>query len=91
MASELIDRKTAPFDPKRFEDHYTEAVRELIDARCHDKQARDKQIEIDEGTDEAAGGAKVIDLVEALRRSVKGAGKKSSGGKGGGSGRRKAG
>ncbi|MEN2977815.1 Ku protein (plasmid) [Tistrella bauzanensis] len=87
MASELIDRKTAPFDPKRFEDHYTAAVRELIEAKSHDKQ-----VEIDEGTDEATGGgAKVIDLVEALRRSVKGAGKKSGGGKGGGSGRRKAG
>lgn len=82
MAAELIDRKTAPFDPQRFEDHYTQAVRELIDAK-----ARDKQVDVDEGTDEAGGGgAKVIDLVEALRRSVKGGGKKSGGG-----GRRKAG
>ena len=64
LARELIARKTAPFDPERFQDHYTEALRELIDAKSKHRKA----VSID---DEApTGGAKVIDLVEALRRSV---------------------
>jgi DNA end-binding protein Ku len=64
LARELIARKTAPFDPERFHDHYTEALRELIDAKAKHR----KPVSIE---DEApTGGAKVIDLVEALRRSV---------------------
>jgi len=65
LARELIARKTAPFDPQRFHDHYTEALRELIDAKAKHR----KPVSID---DEApTGGAKIIDLVEALRRSVR--------------------
>jgi len=64
LAKELIARKTAPFDPDRFHDHYTEALQELIDAKVKHR----KPVSIDE--DEPTGGAKVIDLVEALRRSV---------------------
>jgi len=65
LAEELIERKTGPFDPKRFEDHYTAALRELIDAKTQNR----KTVEVDE--DEPTGGGKVIDLVEALKRSVR--------------------
>lgn len=68
LARELIDRKSGPFHPERFKDSYTEAVRELIDAKIHRKKA----IQVDEG-EAPGGGAKVIDLVEALKRSVRGA------------------
>ena len=78
LARELIDRKSAPFDPERFKDSYTEAVRELIDAKVHRKKA----VQVDEG-EEPSGGAKVIDLVEALKRSVRNGGSRA--------GRRKAG
>ena len=64
LARELIARKTAPFDPEKFHDHYTEALRELIDAKAKHR----KPVAIDE--DVPSGGAKVIDLVEALKRSV---------------------
>jgi len=64
LARELIARKTAPFDPQRFHDHYTEALRELIDAKAKHR----KPVSIDE--EGPTGGAKVIDLVAALRRSV---------------------
>ena len=64
LAKELIARKTAPFDPERFHDHYTEALRELIDAKSKHRKA----VSIED--EEPTGGAKVIDLVEALRRSV---------------------
>jgi DNA end-binding protein Ku len=68
LAQELIDRKSAPFDPRRFVDQYTQAVRELIDAHAK----RKKPVSV--GEEEApSGGAKVIDLVEALKRSVKSA------------------
>lgn len=70
LAEELIERKTAPFDPKDFKDQYTEAVRELIEA----KAKRKKPIAVAE-EEAPGGGAQVIDLVEALKRSVKGGGK----------------
>jgi DNA end-binding protein Ku len=69
LARELIERKSAPFDPGRFKDSYTEAVRELIDAKVHRKKA----IQVDDA-EEPSGGAKVIDLVEALKRSVRSSG-----------------
>lgn len=72
LAEELIARKSAPFDPRGFKDQYTEAVRELIEAKAKKK----KPIEVEE--DRETGGAEVIDLVEALKRSVKGGGKSSA-------------
>ncbi|MEP9374095.1 hypothetical protein [Mesorhizobium sp. KR1-2] len=33
IASLLIDKKTSHFDPPKFEDHYEEALRELIEAK----------------------------------------------------------
>lgn len=68
LAQELIDRKSAPFDPRRFQDQYTQALRELIDAHAK----RRKPVAVGE-EDRPSGGAKVIDLVEALKRSVKNA------------------
>ena len=65
LAGELIDRKSAPYDPSRFQDQYSTALRELIDAKAEQR----KPVAID---DEPRGGAKIIDLVEALKRSVKG-------------------
>lgn len=64
LATELIERKSAPFDPGRFEDQYTNTLRALIDA----KAKRRAPVEVDE--EEPSGGATVIDLVEALKRSV---------------------
>jgi DNA end-binding protein Ku len=64
LARELIARKTAPFDPERFHDHYTEALRDLIDAKAKHR----KPVSVDES--EPSGGARIIDLVDALKRSV---------------------
>ena len=65
LAKELIERKAAPFDAERFRDHYTEALRELIDMRAEDTGA---SIEVEE--EEPSSGGRIIDLVEALKRSV---------------------
>lgn len=68
LAGELINRKTAPFDPSAFHDRYAQALRRLIDARAKHQ----KLVEVEDEEPEGAG--KVIDLVEALKRSVRPAG-----------------
>lgn len=87
LAAELIERKTSAFEPARFKDNYTRALRQLIDAK-----AADKSVELgEEAAEETGGGGKVVDLVEALRRSVKDSGKASGKTRPARSGRRKAG
>lgn len=75
LAKELIARKAKPFDPKAFKDGYTVAVKAMIDAKLKNKQPVDiGEDELDDGR-----GAKVIDLVEALKRSVRGGAKDDAG------------
>lgn len=64
LAEELIERKAKPFDPKAFSDPYEAALRELIDAKVENRPPED--------IDEPQIGAKVIDLMEALKKSVGG-------------------
>ena len=71
LAEELIEKKTKKFDPAAFKDSYEEALRELIDAKAEHRQVR--QIE------ETRPAAQVINLMDALRKSVKGGGKENSG------------
>jgi DNA end-binding protein Ku len=66
LASELIGKKTKKFDPKDFHDKYTDALKELIEAKQEKRAPR--QIE------EAELPSNVINLMDALKRSV---GKKS--------------
>jgi DNA end-binding protein Ku len=66
LAEDLIRRKTAKFDPDRFHDRYTEALRQVIEAKAK------HQVAVADVTDETpADRGNVIDLVEALRRSVR--------------------
>lgn len=67
LAKELIERKSADFDPEAFKDKYTDALRSLIEARS--KKTKPIEVEDEELPSE---GAQVIDLVEALKRSVRG-------------------
>lgn len=67
LARELIERKSGPFDPDKFRDTYTEAVRELVES----KAKHGKPVQVEEEQEPAGGGAKVIDLVEALKKSVR--------------------
>ncbi|HWK86099.1 MAG TPA: Ku protein [Xanthobacteraceae bacterium] len=72
LAEELIKKKSKKFDPAAFKDSYEEALRELIEAKAEHRQVR--QIE------ETRPTAQVIDLMEALRKSVgKGGDEKASG------------
>ena len=65
LAMELIKRKAAEFNPSEFKDGYEAAVRELVEAKI--KHAPIPQDEI-----EAPRRAKVVNLMDALRKSVGG-------------------
>lgn len=62
LAKELIKRKTKAFDPRKFTDDYEVALRELVDAKL-------KHIPLPK--QQASPHGKVINLMDALRRSVK--------------------
>lgn len=63
LAQELIRRKTRTFDPGKFHDHYREALQELIDARIEHREPREVM--------EEKPTAKVINLMDALRQSLR--------------------
>ena len=69
-----IKRKTAPFDATAFKDHYTKALRSLIDQRLKGKAPKV------ETEDERPSGGNVIDLMAALKQSLEGSGGASRGG-----------
>lgn len=62
LAEMLIKRKAAKFDPEKFKDQYEVALRELVEAKV--KHAPIPQEE------PAAKSAKVINLMDALRKSI---------------------
>jgi len=70
LAKELIEKKSGKFDPAAFKDHYGDALRALIE----EKRKRGKIVDSDEDEKPAKGEDRgnVIDLMEALRNSVKG-------------------
>jgi DNA end-binding protein Ku len=65
MAKQLIDERTRKFEPGDFKNHYAEALRALV----KEKVAGGLSTEVSGGGDEPSGG-KVIDFMEALRRST---------------------
>ncbi len=74
VAKQLISKKTAPFDAGSFKDHYTKALRELIDQKLKGKKPKTVETE-----DDRPSGGNVIDLMAALKQSLEGGSK--SGGK----------
>jgi DNA end-binding protein Ku len=64
MAFALIDLLRKPFDPEEYKDHYREALNQLIDAKLEGREVVESP---------APKEAKVIDLADALRRSVEAA------------------
>jgi DNA end-binding protein Ku len=68
LAEEIIDRMTGEFEPDKFEDRYEQAMIELI---------RSKQAGLPAPKEKpSARPANVVNLMEALRRSVEGSGGK---------------
>lgn len=64
LAEELIDKKSGDFHPEKFKDTYTVALRELIKAKQENRPPRE--------IEEAPPASNVINLMDALKRSVKG-------------------
>ena len=64
MGFTLIDIFRKPFDPSEYQDHYREALAQLIEAKLEGKQMAEEP---------QTREAKVFDLADALRRSVEAA------------------
>ncbi|MGH6956303.1 MAG: Ku protein [Caulobacteraceae bacterium] len=62
IAEKIIDQQSAPFDPSLFTDRYEEALRALIDDKA---RGAGRTVTVEEPED-----TKVVDLMEALRRSL---------------------
>jgi DNA end-binding protein Ku len=71
LAMELIKRKAAKFDPSKFKDQYEAAVRELVEAKV-----QHAPIPKDEVHTPRKG--QVVNLMDALRKSVGGADKEET-------------
>ena len=68
MAKDLIARKTTKFDQSQYINHYAEALRALV----AEKMKTGKIVDV--GGDKAGESSKVIDFMEALKKSVAAAG-----------------
>ncbi len=66
IAEKIIDQQAAKFDPTHFKDRYEDALRDLIARKSKGRPV------VSTAPDEA--DEKVVDLMEALRRSLKGGG-----------------
>jgi DNA end-binding protein Ku len=64
LAKHIVNQKSGAFEPDKFEDHYETALVDLINQKRAGKTIRRK---------ERPKGENVVDLMEALRRSVGGA------------------
>ena len=70
MASSLVENMSTEFAPDKFSDDYQEQLRELIAAKLEQGDALDTAATFgDEDAGEPEGG-QVVDLMDALRRSV---------------------
>jgi DNA end-binding protein Ku len=63
LAKHIVNQRSGTFEPEKFEDHYETALVDLINQKRAGKTIRPK---------ERPKGENVVDLMEALRRSVGG-------------------
>jgi len=70
LAVELMERKAGKFEPEKLKDDYAEAVWELINAKIEHRAP--------EIVTAAPSGAKVINIMDALKKSVQAQGKGKS-------------
>lgn len=78
MSASLVDSFSTDFEPEKFTDEYQEQLRTLIDEKLKHGDAVDTDATF--GEDEEDKGGEVLDLMEALRRSIeKNKGKRADG------------
>ncbi len=63
LAKELIQRKASKFEPEKFHDEYEAALRAMVEAKV-------KKVALPEEEEPAPKAGKVINLMDALRKSV---------------------
>jgi DNA end-binding protein Ku len=63
---QLIEKKSGTFDPNKFEDHYGTALKKLVQEKLKGHTVIAKEAE-------RPAGGNVVDLMEALKRSIEGA------------------
>jgi len=66
MAKSLIESRSEAFDPSQFKNHYAAALKELVQSKLKGGES------VAIGDEEAEPKGKVIDFMEALKRSVGG-------------------
>ncbi len=85
MSRQLVDSFASDFTPEKFTDDYQDQLRTLVEAKLEQGDALDTEATFGRETE---GGGEVLDLMEALKRSVqdkRDGGSKSGGSKSGGS------
>ncbi|MET0932025.1 MAG: Ku protein [Aeromicrobium sp.] len=68
MAAQLVDSLAGDFDSAEFSDEYQEQLRTLVEAKLEQGDALDTEATF--GAQEDEDEAEVVDLMEALRRSI---------------------
>ncbi|MFN0264204.1 Ku protein [Tepidamorphus sp. 3E244] len=76
VASALIEKKTSPFDASAYKDHYSQALRDLVDAKTKSKKT--KRVTASDSGEGRPSGENVVDLMAALKQSLKGSEKSKS-------------
>ena len=69
MSKSLVESFEADFSPEKFTDEYQEQLRELIEAKLKKGDAVSTEETFGEQSEDEGGG-EVLDLMEALKRSV---------------------
>lgn len=67
LAETLIAKKSSPFAPDRFHDHYVEALKDLVERKL---KAKGAIVTPEEDEAPRKGGSNVIDLMAALKKSI---------------------
>jgi DNA end-binding protein Ku len=67
MSRQLVDSFASDFQPEKFTDEYQEQLRTLVEAKLEQGDTLDTEATFGRETE---GGGEVLDLMEALRRSV---------------------
>ena len=70
LSAALMESFAGDFEPEKFTDEYQEELRRLIDAKLEQGESMDTAETFGEEPEKAKGGGEVIDLMEALQRSV---------------------
>lgn len=70
MSAQLVSSFEADFTPEDYEDEYQVQLRKLVDAKLEAGEAVDTAATFGEAAEEEGEGAEVVDLMEALKRSV---------------------